>query len=276
MSTNLPCPWLELARTDLGERRWDGAKHNPKILEYYATCGHPEVEADEVSFCAAGVGTWLTRAGYPIPPTSTNLLARSYITYGIGLDEPEIGCIGIWPRGAAWQGHVGIVAEILPGGAKVKLLGANQGAKHEVSYATYKTADALAFRRPVKATVADLRQAGSTDIQLGDRLQKASVAMSLITGAAATADTVVSPAEVAAPAVDLMKDAVEHLDLTGKLIQGAANVANLVGKHPYIIGMAVAVIALALLGRQIKQHRVKRAQAGHDLSGQVSTPTGKA
>ena len=280
MAAPLPV-WLELARAELGVTEGAGAKNNPVVLQYYADCGHPEVKADSVSWCAAFTGAMLKRADYPIQPVDRNLLARSYCTYGVGLDKPEIGCIGVWPRGESWQGHVGIVSEILPDG-RVKLLGGNQGAKGQVSLATYKTADALAFRMPVKATVADLRKAGSTDIKLGDTLQKASVGLSLLTGAAAAVDTAVGTAETASAALDVktaMEMAADHLALSERLLKGAINVGMLVAAHPWIVAIVFTTGAMALLGWKIKLHRLERHKAGHDLSGQVAmavNSTGKA
>jgi uncharacterized protein (TIGR02594 family) len=269
---------LELARSELGTTEKPGKAANPKVLQYYIDCGHvddegkPTVTDDAVSWCAAATGSWLKRCGYPIPPTATNLLARSYTNYGLKLDKPEVGCVGVWPRGASWQGHVGIIAEISADGKTVKLIGGNQGAKGQVSLATYKTADAITFRRPVKATVADLRKAGSKDIQMGDALQKASVGLSLLTGATAAVDAVVAPAETISTALDIkqaMEQAADHLALSERVLKGAVNVGTLVAAHPWIVAIVFTVGAMAILGWKIKQHRLERHAAGHDLSGQV-------
>ena len=264
-------PWLELARNELGTAEVPGRAANSKIVSFYADAGHPEVVSDEVSWCSAFCCAMVKRAGYPIPPVDTNLLARSWRTYGVKLDKPVPGCIGVWPRGAAWQGHVGIVSEVLPNGT-VKLLGGNQGKIGKVSYATYKTADAIAFRMPVKATVADLRAAGSTDIQLGDTLQKASVGLSLLTGAAAAADAVSGPAEAVSSALDIkeaMQQTAEHLALTEKVMKGAINVGTLVAAHPWIVAILFTCGTMAILGWRYKQHRLKRHAQGHVLSGQA-------
>lgn len=263
--------WLELARTELGLTEKPGKAANPKIVEFYAECGHPGITSDEVSWCAAFVGAQLKRAGYPIPPVDRNLLARSYCSYGVKLDKPEVGCIGVWPRGASWQGHVGIVDEILPNGS-VRLLGGNQGAKGKVSYATYPVSTALAFRRPVEASIPALRAAGSKDIQLGDALQKASVMLPMLTGTVATINTLVAPAETVAPTLDVkqaMEQAADHLALTERVLKGAVNVGTLVAAHPWIVAIVFTAGAMALLGWRWKQHRVKRHAMGHDLSGQV-------
>jgi uncharacterized protein (TIGR02594 family) len=265
-------PWLELARNELGTSEVSGKSANPKITQYYADAGHPEVKSDEVSWCSAAACSWVKRSGYPIPPPNVSLLARSWCDHGTKLDAPVVGCIGIWPRGnVSWQGHVAVVEEILEDGKKVRVIGGNQGKGGAVTRATYPTATALAWRMPVKATVADLRKAGSQDIRLGDALQKASVAVTAVSGGVATASTMVSPAEPALDAIsDALKNATEHMSIFEKFSMGAANVAKLAIAHPWIFGIGLAAAALALLGWRIKQHRVQRAQSGAPLSAHVN------
>jgi uncharacterized protein (TIGR02594 family) len=266
MSTTPP-PWLESARTLLGTTEGAGKANNPVVLQFYSDCGHPEVKSDDVSWCAGFVGSMLKRNGLPIPPADVNLLARSYCSYGAALSKPEIGCIGVWPRGAAWQGHVGFVDSISDDGKTVTLLGGNQGKKGQVSRATYKVSDALAFRKPVAPTVAALRAAGSKDVQIGDSLQKASVGVTLVSGGVATANAIMAPAEPALDAIsEALKDATAHMSVFEKFSMGAANVAKLAVGHPWVFGIALAAAALALLGWRIKQHRVQRAQSGAPLS----------
>src|SRR5262245_10094655 len=137
--------WLELARAELGVAEIVGPEDNPRVLAYYADAGHPEVKHDEVAWCAAFAGAMLKRSGKPTPPKNVSLLARSYETYGSKLAEPRVGCLAVFPRGAAWQGHVGFVAGV-HGSGNIDLLAGNQG--NRVSIVLCASKDAVAFVWP--------------------------------------------------------------------------------------------------------------------------------
>lgn len=138
--------WLDLARREIGTKEVSGTGDNPAILAYYADAGFPEIEHDEVAWCAAFTNSMLKRAGLV---GTRSLAARSFETYGKKLDQPKVGAIAVFPRGnpKGWQGHVGIVAEV--GDATVKILGGNQ--KDQVCIATYPKNRALAWRWPLMA-----------------------------------------------------------------------------------------------------------------------------
>lgn len=132
----------------LGEQELRGDAHNPRIVELYKDAGHPDVDADEVAWCAAFVGSALHRAGYK---RTGSLVAQSYRHYGTKLKGPRLYCIGVMRyKRSSWQGHVGFVVKY--DRDHVWLLGGNQN--NRVSVQKYPrrggTYEFVAFVMPVK------------------------------------------------------------------------------------------------------------------------------
>lgn len=160
---------LDLARAEIGVKEVTGNRDNPVIMQYYADAGHPHITHDETPWCAAFVGAILKKAGLP----NTGLLtARSYLTYGVGLQTPEPGCIVVMTRGNpnSWEGHVGFYVE--DAGPNIKVLGGNQS--NSVSIASFPKAKVLAYRNPVEATPKAIEEAGSEEMAM---IQKTSLAV---------------------------------------------------------------------------------------------------
>lgn len=135
--------WLDTARSELGVSEVAGKVARPRILEYFAAAGHPEVKSDETAWCSAFVNFCMVQNGIK---GTMSLAARSWLQWGKPLKKPVVGAVGVWPRGSSsWQGHVAIVEEVLPGG-KVKCIGGNQGNK--VSRKVFDADKALGFRLP--------------------------------------------------------------------------------------------------------------------------------
>ena len=59
------------------------------MLRTYADVGHPEIDNDEVAWCAAFLGACLERAGIG---STRSLMARSYLGWGQALAEPDPLC----------------------------------------------------------------------------------------------------------------------------------------------------------------------------------------
>lgn len=264
-------PWIAAARADLGVKEKSGAKHNEKkIIEYYALAGFPEVDRDEVAWCAAFANAKLKITGYP---TTGTLLARSFERYGKALSEPKIGCIAVFPRGnSAWQGHVGFVVGITA--TTVKILGGNQ--RDMVSIVTYKRAQALAWRWPVKPTVQDLREAGSKDIEASDVLLKTGVGVSGVTGVAKAvnetqapvAPTVHIPPTPEPTTLESAKTAAEHMSVYRQITEGANEVSNLIAGNIWALAVAAGVI-MVVMAFSIRKTRTKRAERGDPLSADI-------
>ncbi|MGV0912444.1 NlpC/P60 family protein [Martelella sp. FOR1707] len=123
-------PWLKNGYLDLGEAEIKGARHNPRILEFWKAIGQPIFD-DETPYCAAGVGCWLEEAG--IASTRSGL-ARSYGRgWGVKLSGPVLGGIAVKGRGGSKTfGHVTMVAGRTIDG-RLACLGANQGDKVQIS-----------------------------------------------------------------------------------------------------------------------------------------------
>jgi len=156
--------WLDVARDELGVSEISGKVARPRILEYFAAAGHAEVKSDETAWCSAFVNFCMEQSGIK---GTMSLAARSWLRWGRPVSKPVVGAIGIWPRGThAWQGHVAIVEEVLPGN-KVRCIGGNQGNK--VSRKVFDVDKALGFRMP--STMAS------------SRTTKAAIAGSVSTGA---------------------------------------------------------------------------------------------
>lgn len=131
--------WLSLARGETGVREGAGGADNPRVVAYFRDAGFPQVTHDATAWCAAFVGAMLKRAD--VKPLGS-LWALDAAKWGVGLAQPQYGCIGVKRRDGG--GHVGFVV-----GANAKeifMLGGNQG--DAVGIASFPRAQFVAFRWP--------------------------------------------------------------------------------------------------------------------------------
>jgi uncharacterized protein (TIGR02594 family) len=269
MGTNTTAaPWLGAARSALGVQEIVGPRDNPRILEMYAACGHPDIDADEVAWCAAFVGSLLAEQGLPLPPRATNLMARSYLTYGRKLDVPQPGAIAVWARGKPPSGHVNIVESVDLEAGMVTCIDGNSGNK--VQRTTRRIDEALAFRWPVAATRKDLIDAGSTELVLATGLKRIAGGSIGVGTAAAAANTATAPPPppAAVPSIaelDLTA-ANEHINTAQTIMEHVNELAKLAFGHPWLAGGILVSAALYWLARRWEQSRLARAAAGHSLS----------
>lgn len=142
----------------LGEKEISGKLSNAKIAELYKDAGHPEVQSDEVPWCAAYIGACLARGNQPNTGT---LLARDYrsaawLSKATDLGKkPQVYSIGVMKRGnSSWEGHVGFVTKFDKD--YVWLLGGNQA--DSVSVAKFPRSKFLGFSIP-KAKEMDIAPA---------------------------------------------------------------------------------------------------------------------
>lgn len=134
--------WLRHARHHIGLKEAPGNADNPEVVRMYAEAGHPEIRHDATPWCAAFVGSMLSRAGLR---GTGGLAAREYEGWGERLDKPILGCVGVKKRpGAGWVGHVGFV--VAASKDFIWMLGGNQG--DAVSIARFPRGDFTAFRWP--------------------------------------------------------------------------------------------------------------------------------
>ena len=132
------CPWIDHALREMGTRQKRGARSNPDVVKYLATCDSrtgSDLESDETDWCSAFVNWCLAQEGF----VGTNhTRARSWIRWGLGfrLVQPRFGAIAVLtrtsdkslkPRG---KGHVAFLWSHI--GDKLYLLGGNQGKKVQI------------------------------------------------------------------------------------------------------------------------------------------------
>lgn len=144
MREHLSEPWLKLAYAELGTKEIPGPDSNPTVEQYYRDAVKQSFR-DDVPWCAAFVGSMLRRAGYA---SSGSLWARSYLNWGVRLNDPKPGAITILSRGNPSQGHVGFF--IGKQGNDILLLGGNQ--RDAVTIAHYPRSRVLGYRWPIAKT----------------------------------------------------------------------------------------------------------------------------
>lgn len=274
--------WLEKARLDLeaGVKETPGRGGTPRILEMYNHAGLEHSGDDTASWCGCAVGTWLKEAGFPVPKNFYG--AKQFETYGrkVDPDEWQVGDIGVFYRTALrerdWKRHVGLI--VGETATHYKLLGGNQRVKGSkldgVTITTIPKKDCSAIRRPVAATVKDLRDAGSTEIKTSDDLVKVGVGTVAtgVGGAIAKEATETTTQKVIEEIP--VKEVIEYSDWTQQIMEGVYGVAKLVGKHPWLAVAILGGLGLFVLARRMRKGRVKRHAAGAEISSQATVEAG--
>lgn len=140
MSETTP-KWLEIAKKELGTAEIAGPADNPRIVEY-AACTSLHASDDETPWCSSFVNWCMKQAGIK----GTNMAnARSWLTWGVGIEKPVEGCVVILKRGAPPSGHVTLFVKQFDADTIV-CLGGNQG--NQVKYSHYQKAEVLGYRWP--------------------------------------------------------------------------------------------------------------------------------
>lgn len=96
--------WMPIARGLIGVREIKGPEHAPEILQMWRDIKRGGIRNDETPWCAAFVGAVLERAGIV---SSRFESAASYLTWGVQLAAPALGCVVVFTREGG--GHVGFV-----------------------------------------------------------------------------------------------------------------------------------------------------------------------
>ena len=155
---------MNYAKQYVGEQEIKGPQDNPFINGCFAEIGLPQFDDDD-PWCTAFLGASLKRSGCAYNHKRGD--ARSYLDYGIKIDEPEMGAIVIMWRESpnSWKGHVGFVTGWTD--THVTILGGNQN--DSVSYMTVprrgSQSQILGYRRaiPMKPPVSEV--IGSDDVK---------------------------------------------------------------------------------------------------------------
>lgn len=137
--------WLAEARRHLGVREIPGVNHHPLIVKMWKAIKRGGIKDDETPWCAAFVGFCLENAGIV---SSRFESARSYLTWGVKLQAPVLGCIVVFTR--AGGGHVGFVTGITFDG-QLLVLGGNQG--NEVNIRKFSIDRVSGYRWPVAVPI---------------------------------------------------------------------------------------------------------------------------
>lgn len=159
--------WMEIAWSQVGVSETPGPRATSEIVGFFRDAGHPEVVSDETAWCAAFACACLERDGIASP---RSLMARSFLTFGTGIDTPRIGAIAVFKRGSdPTAGHVGFVAGWTAD--SILVLGGNQ--HDQVNTTHFPRADLLALRWPGKeVTPAQVIADGSRIATGADAQQK--------------------------------------------------------------------------------------------------------
>jgi len=113
--------WIKEARKHIGLKEIKGAKHNQQIVDFWKAIKRGGIKDDETPWCAAFVGAMLEGVGIV---SSRFESARSYLDWGVKLNNPVYGCIVVFSRDGG--GHVGFVVGKNASG-DLLVLGGNQG-----------------------------------------------------------------------------------------------------------------------------------------------------
>ena len=130
---------LDLAAAQIGLNETDKAV----ALRDYLTTGGANLDPATTAWCAAFVNSTLAQSGGK--GTGSNM-ARSFLDWGVGVDEPQRGDVAVFSRGDpnGPYGHVGFFDGYNEDGT-IRILGGNQG--DAVSIASYSPDQLLGFRR---------------------------------------------------------------------------------------------------------------------------------
>ncbi len=134
--------WLTAAWAEFGVREADGSGNDARVLGYFRDVGHGDIKSDATPWCAAFAGSVLAKAGLK---HTGSLMARSYMRWGVALDEPRPGAIAVLTRGSdPFAGHVGFFVGSAEN--RIFLLGGNQG--NAVGIEAFDASRLLGYRWP--------------------------------------------------------------------------------------------------------------------------------
>lgn len=139
-----PEPTPEPIKTAIEKVGWNEHQDRREIREFTG------VDPVSTQWCAAFVNAVLEENGLPGSEfyNENPLLARSFLSWGVEVEEPEYGDIVVFARGnEAWKGHVGfyVTSTYLEGQKHYLVLGGNQN--NSVTYKAYPTRRLLSVRR---------------------------------------------------------------------------------------------------------------------------------
>lgn len=145
-------PWLLRAFKDVGDevKEIPGEAAHPRIQQYHLETTL-KATSDEVPWCSAAMCCWMEESGIP---STRSAAARSWMNWGVPLEEPREGCVVVFWRGSpdASTGHVALYLE--DSGEYVRVVGGNQGDRvcvssyHKKKILGYRWPDAVHYKEP--------------------------------------------------------------------------------------------------------------------------------
>ncbi|WP_234567985.1 C40 family peptidase [Rhodohalobacter sp. 614A] len=135
---------IQVATKELGISEISGSQHNKRILQYSNEIGISWIDDDETPWCSVFMNWVAMKCGVK---RSGSAAARSWLTVGLPVENPEPGDIVVYWRGDpnSHQGHVGIFFGYSSDKSRVYTLGGNQN--NSVSISAYPAERVLSFRR---------------------------------------------------------------------------------------------------------------------------------
>jgi uncharacterized protein (TIGR02594 family) len=109
-------PWMDQAKSQLGQKEIPGSKHNPSIIDYHSTTGG--FKDDETPWCSSFLNWSFKKSNIE---GTNSASALSWLDWGTDLSEPAYGSVGIIDYGKG-KGHVGFIAGLSSQG-NIVLLG---------------------------------------------------------------------------------------------------------------------------------------------------------
>lgn len=143
-------PWYEHALEDEFCREIRGGE-NKRIIKMHSHCSLKAKE-DEIAWCAAAVNCWLEERGIP---GTNSAAAKSFLTWGVELEQPKEGCIVVIQRrtegpdqatGSTSGCHVALFVK--QDASHIYLYGGNQGDQVKQSSFPLSKYRVLAYRWP--------------------------------------------------------------------------------------------------------------------------------
>lgn len=136
--------WLAIAlrEMDTGVEEIVGPNaHNPRIIEYHSATSLGATD-DETPWCSSFVNWCMMKANLP---RTDSAMARSWLRWGVDLDEPRRGCVVVFSRPPSpTSGHVAFYINL--DGGRVYVLGGNQS--NQVNITGYPFSRVLGYRWP--------------------------------------------------------------------------------------------------------------------------------
>ncbi len=125
LTINKVPPWVATAKKEIGTAEVVGAKHNPRILEYFKSSKFwgTDDSGGSNAWCGSFMAWVMEQHNYKPPKAAYR--AKSWINFGKKINEPIIGAIGIKSRTGG--GHVAMILGKSKDGKQYYMLGGNQG-----------------------------------------------------------------------------------------------------------------------------------------------------